>query len=64
MDIKIVKMFESPIIMDNFIKDYLQSYAPAGYGTQVKIRLYQPYTYWEINKVSYEVTIERWESCD
>jgi hypothetical protein len=51
-------------LMDNFIKEYLQEYAPAGYYTEVEIKIVQSYEDWEQNKIAYEVTITRDESCD
>jgi hypothetical protein len=63
-DVKIVQVFESPIIMHLFIKDYLQQYAPAGYNTKVNVELLQNYEQWRLNQLFYKVTITRWESCD
>jgi hypothetical protein len=58
------KEFTSAEEMDKFIKTYLQDYPPAGYGTDVKIKLKQTYEEWKLSKISYAVEITRLESCD
>lgn len=62
--ITITKTFEDVELMDSFIMDYLKQYAPAGYSTGVKIKFLQTYEEWKANKRRYEVTLDRFESCD
>jgi hypothetical protein len=62
--ITVSKLFDNAAIMELFIKEYLQEYAPAGYSTEVKIELLQNYEDWKANKVYFKVKITRLESCD
>jgi len=62
--ITLTKTFSDPELMDTFIKSYLKEFAPAGYSTSVDIQIIQSYDDWKANKLKYEVTFERFESCD
>jgi hypothetical protein len=58
------RVYEDAEIMDGEIKEYLKRYAPAGYGTEVKINIIQSYEEWKQNKLKYMVTFTRYKSCD
>jgi len=62
--IEFEKTFVDPEAMDIFIRKYLKEYAPAGYGTNIKIEIKQSYEDWLENKLSYKLEVSRSESCD
>ena len=58
------KIYTSAKAMEIAILDFFRQYAPAGYSSTVKIKVIQTYEMWKAQQINYEVTFERFESCD